>query len=654
MYRISVITGGVEYPLHEPYGDDVRAISPVLTSSMDTVGSLSFQLAAVHPYVGKLKPLESEFYVYDDDEMIFCGRMVKPVKDYYNTVSVSCEGELAYLIDSIQIPYEFTGTAQEFLAELLRVHNSQVEERKQFLMGQVNVAVEAGTVFSGSDYTTTLSELKGLMEASGGHPRIRHEGGKRYLDLVSDYGGINSQTIRFGENMLDMSQYQDATKVFTRLIPTGADIDYQDEGGATQTRRLDITSVNGGSDCIEHEGGIAMYGRITGSKRWDDVTDPATLLAKAKAYLDECVAMPETLEIKAVDLSLIDVDMQKLKLGYWTAVESIPHDMERQFLLTKKEMHLDAPGKDRILLGQTLSSFTGNTAKQQAQVSARIEKVASNASKEINRKVENATQLITGGRGGYVVLDVQDPDTGERMHPWRILIMDTPSKETAKSVIQINKNGIGFSTTGILGPYRNAWTIDGNLLADFITAGTMLADRIRGGIMEIGGSGLARDGRLVIKDANDKQIGYWDKTGLHVSLGIIEGTTIKGSDIIGGTIQIGNGILDVSEDSFIFGDWEVSSDGTNVLRSLDGSITIQSEQGGPLGSYAAMRIGKTEVAEAGITTGGVITESINGDCVVVGNALTGVDSRHWRGKTLFEIFDELQSKIDDIDTGGEV
>lgn len=626
MYRISVTTGGVEYPLHEPYGDDVRAIAPVLTSSMDTVGSLAFQLAAVHPYVGMLKPLESEFYVYDDDdEIIFCGRMVKPVKDYYNSVSVTCEGELAYLIDSIQNPYEFTGTAQEFLTELLRVHNSQVEARKQFVMGQVNVTVEAGTVFSGSDYTTTLSELKGLMEASGGHPRIRHVGGKRYLDLVSDYGGINSQVIRFGENMLDMSQYQDATKVFTRLIPTGADIDYQDENGATQTRRLDITSVNGGSNCIEHTGGISMYGRITGSKRWDDVTDPEMLLSKAKAYLDECVAMPETLEIKAIDLALIDVDVQKLKLGYWTAVESIPHDMEKQFLLTKKEMHLDDPGKDRVLLGQTLSSFTGNTVKQQSQVSARIEKVASNASKEINRKVENATQLITGGLGGYVVLDVYDPSTGEKTHPWRILIMDTPDKNTAKSVIQINKNGIGFSTTGILGPYRSAWTIDGNFLADFITTGTMLSERIRGGIYEVGGSGLARDGRIVIKNISDDIIGYWDKTGLHVLLGIIEGSTIKGSDIIGGTINIGNGTFSVDDDGAVvinagkisiggitlteyyadLGAFRVSNSEYGVLYSVGGGIIIHSEES-KLDSGPAIEVTKgsmkTRIGYGGIKT----------------------------------------------------
>ena len=85
-------------------------------------------------------------------------------------------------------------------------------------------------------------------------------------------------------------------------------------------------------------------------------------------------------------------------------------------------------------------------------------------------------------------------------HPEEILIMDAPSKETARNVIRMNKNGIGFSTSGYNGVYRNAWTIDGNLVADFVTTGSMLADRIRGGTLEVGGSGLGKDGEIILKD----------------------------------------------------------------------------------------------------------------------------------------------------------
>ena len=57
--------------------------------------------------------------------------------------------------------------------------------------------------------------------------------------------------------------------------------------------------------------------------------------------------------------------------------------------------------------------------------------------------------------------------------------MDTPDTATAKNVLRINTNGIGFSTTGVNGPYKNAWTIDGSLVADFITTGTINAALVK-------------------------------------------------------------------------------------------------------------------------------------------------------------------------------
>lgn len=579
MYRITVMLGGEEYPLHEPYDEEMQVISPVLTLDISTVGNLTFQLPATHPNADKLMPLTSEVYVYDEEQVVFCGRLPKPVKDFYNTMSVSCEGELAYLLDSQQRPYDFSGNVPDFVAYLLDRHNSQVEERKKFYRGQISVTDSNNNIHrSNSEFSNTLEALKGkLVETHGGYFRIRRQDGKRYLDYVHDFGGINSQTIRFGENMLDMSRYQDATKIITALIPRGADVETRNADGSLGSKTIDITSVNGGSDAIEHTEGIKQYGRITGTYKWDDVTEPADLLAKAKAYLEEAVALPVTLEISAVDLGLIDVDVERLKLGYWTTVESIPHSLEKQFLLSRKVMNLENPGKDRITLGRTLQTFTGGVNKEQIKAGEKIEQVASNASKEINRKVENATQLITGGLGGYVVIG-----RAEDGHPQEILVMDAPDKEAAKNVIRLNQNGIGFSTMGYNGVYRNAWTIDGNLVADFITTGSMLADRIRGGILEVGGSGLGRDGRIVVKDASDRQIGYWDKTGLHILKGVISGTTI---DV---------GPLYADEDYVQIGDYEVSTDGTNELVSANGYVRfdcMDRPAGSPGGSCASLHLG---------------------------------------------------------------
>lgn len=224
------------------------------------------------------------------------------------------------------------------------------------------------------------------------------------------------------------------------------------------------------------------------------------------------------------------------------------------------------------------------------------------------------------------------------------------------------------------GPYRNAWTIDGNLVADFVTTGSMLADRIRGGTLELGGTGLGRDGSIIVKDAAGNLIGSWDKTGLSILKGILQGVSAvfggvnnqdgaievrnasgrligrwdnSGLYIIKGNITVGP--FEATEDGVILGDWEVSADGTNVFRSIDGSITIQNEQGGPLGSYAAMRIGNTAVSDHHVAAISANFGGINGDCELSNNTETGVSS-WWAGYTLFDALDDLYKRIKDIES----
>lgn len=522
MYRVYVKNMNGEYPIYEPLDDTLRIFEPVLTQEMGSAGSFTFRVYKGHPYFKQLKVLTSEVIVYDDDACVFCGRMWRPEQDFDNMVAVTCEGELTYLLDSRQRPFMYTGGIDGYIGQLLDVHNSQVDASRQIKKGTIVVSGDGGyKEWTVQDFSDTLTLLRQLPISFGGYLRVRHEAGVRYLDYLWDYGGINSQVIRFGENLLDLTHYVDATQIITCLIPQGADVEYKDESGETQARAVDITSVNGGVDYIENVDAVELYGRIWGYQKWDDVTEPGILLAKAREYLKEASTLPGTMEISAVDLAQINHDVQQFGLGYWTDVSSAPHGINQRFLLTRREINLLDPGQGSITLGRQTETLTGTTVKNQTAISDRIEKVEENTVQEINRKVENATQLIMGGKGGYVVIDNIEPDTGKTTTPWRILVMNTPDKETATNVIQLNQNGIGFSTTGINGPYHNAWTIDGNLVADYIASGTMLADRIRGGTLEVGGKGLAKDGVIYVKNASGDVVGQIDKNGITINQGSI-------------------------------------------------------------------------------------------------------------------------------------
>ena len=542
MYRVYVKNVNGEYPIYEPLDDMLRIFEPVLTQEMGSAGSFTFRVYKGHPYYKQLKVLTSEVIVYDDGACVFCGRMWRPEQDFDNMVAVTCEGELTYLLDSQQRPFTYTGGIDGYIGQLLDVHNSQVDASRQIKKGNIVVSGDGGyKEWTVQGFSDTLTLLRQLPESFGGYLRIRHEAGVRYLDYLWDYGGINSQVIRFGENLLDLTHYVDATQIITCLIPQGADVEYKDESGETQSRAVDITSVNGGVDYIENAEAVELYGRIWGYQKWDDVTEPGILLAKAREYLKEASTLPGTMEISAVDLAQINHDVQQFGLGYWTDLSSAPHGINQRFLLTRREVNLLDPGQGSITLGRQTETLTGTTVKNQTAVSERIEKVAEDTAQEINRRVENATQLIMGGKGGYVVIDNIEPDTGNTTTPWRILIMNTPDKETATNVIQFNQNGIGFSTTGINGPYKNAWTIDGNLVADFITAGQMLADRIRGGTLELGGTGPGKDGVLIIRNVDGKELARFNKNGITINEGNINMTS--GSITLPGFKLTSGGVL---------------------------------------------------------------------------------------------------------------
>lgn len=136
--------------------------------------------------------------------------------------------------------------------------------------------------------------------------------------------------------------------------------------------------------------------------------------------------------------------------------------------------------------------------------------------------VQNATNWITGVNGGYVVFHKDAQGI-----PYEILIMDNEEIEKAVGVWRFNKNGWGYSKSGYNGPYEMAATMDGGIVADFITAGTMLANRIKGGTLTLGGVNNG-DGVCVVLDQSGKEVARLDVNGLHTS----------SADITGGKLNI--------------------------------------------------------------------------------------------------------------------
>ena len=126
----------------------------------------------------------------------------------------------------------------------------------------------------------------------------------------------------------------------------------------------------------------------------------------------------------------------------------------------------------KITIGNVLPKF-GDTQKQYAQ------NQKDEAITFLSQAITNATQLITGNKGGYIVLNPAEK-------PQEILIMDTPSMQTAQKVWRWNLSGLGYSSTGVNGEYSLAITQDGSIVADFITTGTLNGALLQAGTVEAG------------------------------------------------------------------------------------------------------------------------------------------------------------------------
>ena len=104
---------------------------------------------------------------------------------------------------------------------------------------------------------------------------------------------------------------------------------------------------------------------------------------------------------------------------------------------------------------------------------------------QMKNAIDSATKLISGGYGGYVYWTFLPDGT-----PSELMFLDAPNPDDAVNVLRINKNGIGFSNTGVNGVYTNAWTIDGHLTASTIFGGTLHIGGATDSALELDGENM--------------------------------------------------------------------------------------------------------------------------------------------------------------------
>ena len=358
--------------------ESLKVTVPKLTQEVNKTGSFTFTIYPDHPYYSRIEEFAGIVTIYDDDILLFRGRIIKIEQGFRNERKITCEGELGFLLDSIQRPYEFTGTPEELFRLYITEHNSQVDAARRFVVGNVTVTdANDYIVRANSDYTKTWDELNDkLVKNLGGYLWVRHENGINYIDYLKDFTILSNQQITFGKNLIDLIQKISADSFATAVIPLGT----KDEVSGI---RLTIKAVNNDVDYVYNADAVAKYGLILTTNVWDDVTDASNLKRKGQEYIDNLAQFTKSIDVTAADLKGTGVNVNSFRIGRYVKAISLPHNLANNFLITKITRELDKPQNTKLTLGTSYKTMTDLQASSQYKENQLVNRV-DNVEKKVN------------------------------------------------------------------------------------------------------------------------------------------------------------------------------------------------------------------------------------------------------------------------------
>lgn len=478
MYKIKMDNKVLYYPGDE----EAVVIEPELNLQTGYAGELSLKVPPKNPLYTEIRNRKSMISVYRNKKEIFYGEVRTREKDWNNNQPVKAVGALTFLADSIQPQKEYHNISPRgFLDALLTIHNNQVEDRKKIYTGTVTIHDSNDSLYRFTNRETTLEAIRDkLVDRLGGYLRLRHENEKMYLDWISieEYGKYCEQPIQFGENLLDYSESLTSDDLITALIPLGAAIEQESDENATEYQMLeknvDITSANGGKNYIYSKEAVEKFGWVWATAKWEDVTVPSNLLRKGTEYLQTAQYETLVLSLTAVDLSEFGQDYDSFEEGDRILCYAKPYGMKKILPVMEMNIPLQQPDQAQLTLGETRQqTYTERTSSSFAKIKKETtdgERIISN---QVKTAIDNLTKQMTGAKGGYKLSEYDENGL------WiRDLYMDAPDKEKATRLLQVNKDGIGGSSSGYDGPYTIGMTVDGQLIGERLVAGSVKTEAL--------------------------------------------------------------------------------------------------------------------------------------------------------------------------------
>ena len=298
------------------------------------------------------------------------------------------------------------------------------------------------------------------------------------IKLHQHRGADNGVTIEYGKNLTDVTQERNITETYTHIMPYAVYTSETDgDIVVTLTEKVLPLAI---AENVGHQKAAIINFTDKFSEN-EPVTEQA-LRTKAAAFAQNSKLGTPKVNIKASFVSLWQTEeykniapLERVKLCDTVTVRFTKLGVSAKAKVIKTVYDTITERYTSVEIGDVQSNFSDTVIAQNkaitdlAQV---VRKGFSDASAELQAAIAEATAAITGNSGGYVVLYPAE-------HPQEILIMDSPDIATAVHVWRWNSSGLGYSSTGYNGTYGLAMTMNGAIVADYITTGTLNGGLLR-------------------------------------------------------------------------------------------------------------------------------------------------------------------------------
>lgn len=296
------------------------------------------------------------------------------------------------------------------------------------------------------------------------------------VKLHKHRGSDRGVSIEYGKNLKDLKQEANIADCYTHLMPYAR---YSQDGEGDEKIEVyvylseKVLPLNNAEN-IGHSKAYIMD--FTDRFEEGEAVTEEALRAKATAYAAAAELGVPKVNITVSFIQLWQTEeykniapLERVMMCDTVAVRFSKLGVTARAKVIKTTYNTLEEKYDSVELGDAKSSFADTVNKQQAaieEIKTSVQKGQAAATEQLKKAIANATSLITGHSGGYVVLNPAEK-------PQEILILDAPTLEEAVNVWRWNSGGLGYSSTGYNGEYALAMTMDGAIVADFINAGIL-------------------------------------------------------------------------------------------------------------------------------------------------------------------------------------